>query len=135
MRRLDCYRAGWIHSDRRLAAAPEWPEERIPSALRLDDDDADDVDDVGADAGGGAAPPTTEELAAAERLDAGDMGCGELVLLLRRRLNAMPEAALLHLVARDPGAPEDLPAWCRLTGHRLRAAHHPVYVIERRPDK
>lgn len=60
------------------------------------------------------------------------MGCGELVIELRRRMRGLPAAAVLRLIARDPGAPEDLPAWCRLTGHRLVFASHPVYCIRRR---
>jgi tRNA 2-thiouridine synthesizing protein A len=66
--------------------------------------------------------------------DAGDMGCGELVMHLRVRLKAMQPGQSFKLIARDPGAREDLPAWCRLTGHRLRYADHPVYLIERRED-
>jgi len=50
--------------------------------------------------------------------DAGDMGCGELILHLRHRLRAMP-GQVLKLIARDPGAPEDIPAYCRMTGNRL----------------
>lgn len=50
--------------------------------------------------------------------DAGDLGCGELVLELRKRLRAMP-GRVLELRALDPGAPEDLPAWCRLTHNEL----------------
>ena len=50
--------------------------------------------------------------------DAGDMGCGELVIHLRKRLLAMP-GKVLKLVAHDPGAPADLPAYCRMTGHEL----------------
>ena len=42
-----------------------------------------------------------------------------------------PGARLL-VVAHDPGAPEDLPAWCRLTGNRLLEARPPHYLIERR---
>jgi tRNA 2-thiouridine synthesizing protein A len=64
--------------------------------------------------------------------DAGDMGCGELVLELRLRLQPMQPGQLFKLTARDPGALEDLPAWCRLTGHRLVRAAHPVYWIGRR---
>ena len=79
---------------------------------------------------GGADVPTRAPVAAA--WDAGDMGCGELVMLLRVRLNALPPGSTLRVVARDPGAPEDLPAWCRLTGHRLVAAAHPVYDIQRK---
>jgi NifU-like protein involved in Fe-S cluster formation/TusA-related sulfurtransferase len=50
--------------------------------------------------------------------DAGDLSCGELVLELRTRLAVMP-SQMLRVIALDPGAPEDIPAWCRLTGHVL----------------
>ncbi len=60
------------------------------------------------------------------------MGCGELILELRQRLNQLPPAALFTLIARDPGVPEDLPAWCRMTGHRLVRAEPPEFVIERK---
>ncbi|HTF88661.1 MAG TPA: sulfurtransferase TusA family protein [Planctomycetota bacterium] len=59
------------------------------------------------------------------------MGCGELVLELRFRMADLPPGAQLHLIAEDPGAPEDLPAWCRMTGHRLLRQSHPDYWIER----
>jgi len=64
--------------------------------------------------------------------DAGDLGCGELVLELRTRLGAMRPGEVLRLTARDPGAPADLPAWCRMTGHTLIAQDHPVYLIRRK---
>lgn len=66
--------------------------------------------------------------------DAGDMGCGELIVILRQRVRALPPGGVLHLIARDPGAVEDLPAWCRLTGHPLRMASHPFYDIERKKE-
>lgn len=49
------------------------------------------------------------------------MGCGELVLALRKRLRNMPTQTL-KVIAFDRGAPVDLPAWCRLTGNEL--LHH-----------
>ena len=64
--------------------------------------------------------------------DAGDLGCGELVLELRTRLSTMGPGQVLRLIARDPGAPQDLPAWCRMTGHTLVAQQHPVYLIRRK---
>jgi tRNA 2-thiouridine synthesizing protein A len=64
--------------------------------------------------------------------DAGALGCGELVLELRQRLAALAPGQCLLLVAKDPGAPEDLPAWCRLTGHRLVRAKHPKYLLQRK---
>ncbi|MDQ6840095.1 MAG: sulfurtransferase TusA family protein [Actinomycetota bacterium] len=70
----------------------------------------------------------------AERWDAGDVGCGELLAQLRGRLARLDAGSLFELVARDPGAPEDLPAWCRLTGHELVRSNHPEYLIKRRME-
>jgi len=149
IRPLDCYRAGWAHADRQLDAAGAWPEERVPSRLRMDDDDDFDDDDLDeedddfapgrtvatANASANAAPnegaATFDD--AGERWDAGDKGCGELVLTLKVRLSKMEPDALLHLTATDPGAREDIPAWCRLTGHRLERAEPPHFLIARRP--
>ena len=64
--------------------------------------------------------------------DAGNMGCGELVMGLRMLLQPMKPGQILQLTATDAGVPEDLPAWCRLTGHKLIAAHHPEYWIQRK---
>jgi tRNA 2-thiouridine synthesizing protein A len=92
----------------------------------------------------GENPQTAETFSAHARLsetgpleanaewDAGDMGCGDLVLELRVRLQSMKAGEIMKLCARDPGAPEDLPAWCRLTRHVLVRAEHPTYWIQRR---
>ncbi|HWP83887.1 MAG TPA: sulfurtransferase TusA family protein [Terriglobia bacterium] len=63
------------------------------------------------------------------------MGCGELLMLLNPRVKALAPGELFRLIAHDPGAREDVPAWCRLTGHRLVAAHHPEYLIRRRENE
>jgi tRNA 2-thiouridine synthesizing protein A len=63
--------------------------------------------------------------------DAGDRGCGELVLELRMRLAALPAGAVLELITRDRGAPADIPAWCRMTGNTLLREAHPVYHIKK----
>ena len=67
-----------------------------------------------------------------ERWDAGETGCGQLVFELRARLNRLKAGDRIEVIARDPGAPTDLPAWCRMTGHTLISANHPVYIIERK---
>ena len=64
--------------------------------------------------------------------NAGDLGCGELVLELRGRLQALGPGRVLRLIARDPGAPADIPAWCRMTGHVLVSEQPPVYLIRRK---
>jgi tRNA 2-thiouridine synthesizing protein A len=70
--------------------------------------------------------------AAAEEWDAGELACGDLLLELRFRLDAMAPGTILRLTARDAGAREDLPAWCRLTGHSVLVAEHPAYWIRRK---
>jgi len=64
--------------------------------------------------------------------DAGDMGCGDLVLELRARIEPLAPGRVLKLTARDPGAPADIPAWCRMTGHALVSEQHPTYLIRRK---
>lgn len=64
--------------------------------------------------------------------DAGDMGCGELVLELKFRFAEMQGGQMMKLIAYDAGAPEDLPAWCRMTGHSLIKEAHPEYWIEKK---
>jgi tRNA 2-thiouridine synthesizing protein A len=64
--------------------------------------------------------------------DAGDLGCGDLVLELRARIEPLAPGRVLKLTARDPGAPADIPAWCRMTGHALVSEQHPIYLIRRK---
>lgn len=64
--------------------------------------------------------------------DAGSIGCGEFVLLLGARMKTLPLGTSFKLIAQDPGAVEDIPAWCRMTGNVLRNANHPEYIIERK---
>jgi tRNA 2-thiouridine synthesizing protein A len=64
--------------------------------------------------------------------DAGGIGCGDLVLELRIRIQHLQPGQILKLIATDSGAPEDLPAWCRMTGHALVYSHHPNYLIKRK---
>ncbi len=77
-------------------------------------------------------PPPAHPPAADAEWDAGDMGCGELVLALRMHLRSLERGAVLKITAQDPGAPSDLPAWCRLTGHTLVYSAHPLYWIKRK---
>ena len=67
-----------------------------------------------------------------EHWDAGALGCSQLIFHLHVRLTKMEPGQTLELTTSDEGAPVDLPAWCRTTGHTLVSADHPVYVIQRR---
>ena len=53
--------------------------------------------------------------------NAGELGCGELLLKLRVKLRNMP-GQIIRLIALDRGAIEDIPSYCRITGHRLLMA-------------
>lgn len=55
------------------------------------------------------------------QLDAGDMGCGELLMLLNRTMRSMPKGDMLELLSKDTGSVEDIPAWCQMRGHQLLA--------------
>lgn len=120
IQRRDCYRRAWdVASDR----------ERVPRSARpgcvmrgLPAAGANPVDE---------SAPALDSGPACD-WDAGHMACGDLVLELRLRLKRLSPGALLCVTALDPGAPEDLPAWCRLTGHRLVRVAHPEYLIQRK---
>jgi tRNA 2-thiouridine synthesizing protein A len=68
----------------------------------------------------------------ANRWNAGETGCGRLVVELCRELTTLKPGDLLEVTALDTGAPADLPAWCRMTGHCLVSAEHPTYIIRKR---
>lgn len=64
--------------------------------------------------------------------DAGTLGCGDLVMALRGKVREVAPGEVLEVVARDAGAAEDVPSWCRLTGNPLLEAAPPVYRIRRK---
>ncbi len=119
--RRECYRSAWkTASERERMADPLhpaclWNEAAGPVAeARVED----------------ATTLVSSRIASA--WNAGDMGCGELVMALRGKLLAVSPGECLKVTALDPGAPEDLPSWCRLTGNRLAWFQHPEYHIERK---
>ena len=64
-------------------------------------------------------------------LDGGDTGCGELLLDLLLFMKKQPGETIVKVRALDPGAPLEIPAWCRLTKHELVASEHPIYKIRK----
>lgn len=68
-------------------------------------------------------------------LDLEAMGCGSLVIALLKAMRPLREGQVLEARALDPGAEEDIPAWCRLRGHGLLAgpcgAENALYYIEK----
>ena len=52
-------------------------------------------------------------------LDAGESGCGELVMLIAARIKTLAPGAILEVHAYDLAAAVDIAAWCRMTQHSL----------------
>ena len=73
-----------------------------------------------------------DSLPATAEWNAGYMGCGEVIILLRKKFQSLQPGEVFKLTTYDLGAREDLPAWCRLTRRRLLRAKHPDYWIEQR---
>lgn len=51
--------------------------------------------------------------------DAGPTGCGELIMNLFLTMKKMSPQQIIEVVSYDPGARQDIPAWCRLQGQTL----------------
>ena len=52
--------------------------------------------------------------------DGGDLDCGSgLLLIIREAMAPLGRGAVLEVRSREISVKEDLPAWCRLVGHRL----------------
>ncbi|MBM3989785.1 MAG: 5-methyltetrahydropteroyltriglutamate--homocysteine methyltransferase [Planctomycetes bacterium] len=55
--------------------------------------------------------------------DGGDLDCGNgLLLLIRQHIDPLETGELIEIRSTEISVPEDLPAWCRLTGNEL--VHH-----------
>ncbi|HXZ44760.1 MAG TPA: sulfurtransferase TusA family protein [archaeon] len=121
----ECLRAGWAWASRQEG----FDSPSLPACLWEAEQKVAAVADHG---NGHAEQHASHALSADAEWNAGDLGCGDLVLELRLRLQPMKSGEILKLTACDPGAPEDLPAWCRLTGHALLLAQHPEYWIQRK---
>lgn len=67
-------------------------------------------------------PPVTDAPGVPVHVDGGDLGCARLLVLLRARARELAPGTVVHLTTSDPVAPIDLPAWCRMTGHRYLGA-------------
>lgn len=71
----------------------------------------------------------------ANLFDGGETGCGELLLDLLVFMKRQPSGTAVKIRALDPGAPLEIPAWCRLTGHTLVDAAPPFYLVRTASSK
>ena len=54
-----------------------------------------------------------------ETLDARGRRCSMLSMMVAERMAGLSEGAVLEVITDDPGAPTEMPAWCRRCGHEL----------------
>jgi tRNA 2-thiouridine synthesizing protein A len=125
-----CHYDGWHWASREEGFDPE----RLPKCLWPDDASLEAEQEPLCLTTSEEQIPITE-ISYDSEWDAGDMGCGDLVLELRLRLHSLQPGQILKLIATDSGASEDLPAWCRMTKHTLLCSDHPVYLIKRKSDR
>jgi tRNA 2-thiouridine synthesizing protein A len=68
-----------------------------------------------------------------EVLDCRGQRCPLPVIALARRLPDLPIGAVIRVLADDPAAANDIPAWCRMRDQDyLGAAPGPAFDIRRR---
>lgn len=67
-------------------------------------------------------------------VDARGERCPLPVIRLARLVRDRPELASVTVLATDPAAAHDVPAWCRMRGHRFVGARdegdHTAYLVE-----
>jgi len=63
-------------------------------------------------------------------VDCRGMRCPMPVIMLAKRIGEVPVGQVVTVLADDPAAAVDIPAWCRMTGHEY-AADLPAYSVRR----
>ncbi|MGR9108994.1 MAG: sulfurtransferase TusA family protein [Gammaproteobacteria bacterium] len=54
-----------------------------------------------------------------EKLNARNLLCPLPVIRVQDRVKSMRQGERLEVVCTDPGTVHDIPAWCRINGHRV----------------
>jgi len=52
-------------------------------------------------------------------LDARNLLCPLPVIRTQNRIKALADGDVLKVICTDPGALQDIPAWCRINGHHV----------------
>ncbi len=56
-------------------------------------------------------------------LNARHLLCPLPVIRLQQQVAELAAESRIEIICTDPGALQDIPAWCRIHGHRLLAVH------------
>jgi TusA-related sulfurtransferase len=57
------------------------------------------------------------EIVAAHSVDARAMACPGPLLEAKKAIGSVPVGKILEIMSGDKGSREDIPAWCKKTGH------------------
>lgn len=117
--------------------APGKPVRRAGRSLPLMSDDAPHREPEPPHATGRPVDGPAAHADADLTVDGTGLLCVTLLLRLRRAIGGAPPGTVVHVVATDPAAPLDLPAWCHMTGHTYLgpvAGGRPVYAIRLAAD-
>ena len=68
-----------------------------------------------------------------DEFDGGEETCGRVIVNLYLYIRDQEPGLRILVTSRDPGAPVELPAWCRMTKNELTAMQHPYYLITLKP--
>lgn len=68
-----------------------------------------------------------------DEFDGGEETCGRVIVNLYLYIRDQQPGLRLLVISRDPGAPVELPAWCRMTKNELTKMQHPYYLIILKP--
>lgn len=64
-------------------------------------------------------------------IDATGLRCPQPIIILARRIHEIAIGESLTLLANDPAALFDVPAWCRMTKQELLSSQNAAFVIKR----
>lgn len=64
-------------------------------------------------------------------LDCRGMRCPLPIIELAKRIGSVEVGTLVTVLADDPAAASDVPAWCRMRGHAYLGADGDAYTVRR----
>ena len=68
-----------------------------------------------------------------DEFDGGEETCGRVIVNLYLYIKDQQPGHRILVISRDPGAPVELPSWCRMTQNELTKMKHPYYLITLKP--
>lgn len=68
-----------------------------------------------------------------DEFDGGEETCGRVIVNLYLYIRDQQPGSRILVISRDPAAPVELPAWCRMTRNELTHKQHPYYLITLKP--